>query len=157
MVQNSQKLAALCLCLFLFFGFGKVGAASNGKAVAFNLQTGRSERNFSISENNSSMRKTKSCKGEIKPAVKKIKTEEDAVEYLREYLVRNVPNGKNLVLKVNQNSRADGPGMWSIEIDAGEDHPDHFVTIAHYRVSSDGTIEELNIYNNHYENVRARS
>ena len=139
MVKNSRKWAALCLCLFLFFSFEQVGAA----------QTWGSENNFSISE-------AKSCKREGRSAVKKLKTEEDAVEYLRKYLVENVQNGKNLVLKINPNSRADGPDMWSIEIDVGEDHPDHFVTLDHYRVSSDGTIEELNIYNNHYENVRAR-
>lgn len=136
MVRHLRKLGVLCLFIWLLAGEGQVLAAPGCKAGPCQEQT---------------------CERVTSSNVRKLKTEEEAMEHLRKYIVGNVKNGKNLVLKVEPNSRADGPGMWSIEIAAGEDHPDHFVTIAHYRVSSDGTIEELNIYTNNYENVYGAS
>ena len=88
--------------------------------------------------------------------LKKLKTEEDALQHLREYLLHSSSANKKLAkqaLLIDPNSRADGPGTWSIEIAVGENHPDHFVTLEHFRLINNGVIEKMNILTGDYERV----
>lgn len=85
--------------------------------------------------------------------LRKIMNEKDAINHLQEYLTINKKTGANYALQLDPNSRADGPGTWSIEISLGENHPDHFVTLSHYRVLNNGIIEELNMVLNAYVRV----
>ncbi len=85
--------------------------------------------------------------------LKKLKTNDAALEHLRAYLLRVHPDKKNFSLRLDPNSRADGPGAWSIEIAAGENHHDHFVTLEHYRVLNNGIIEKMDIMTGKFSRV----
>jgi hypothetical protein len=85
--------------------------------------------------------------------LKKLKTQEDALNHLREYLLESNNEKKSFALRLDPNSRADGPGTWSIEIALGENHPDHFVTLEHYRVFNNGVIEKMAILDGEYKRV----
>lgn len=88
--------------------------------------------------------------------LKKLKTEEDVLQHLRYYLRHSTSENAAMAdyaLRLDPNSRADGPGTWSIDIALGENHPEHFVTLRHYRVTNNGVIEEMDIITAEYKRV----
>ncbi len=88
--------------------------------------------------------------------LKKLKTEEEALQHLQEYFQRTTSENKKFAaatIVLDPNSRADGLGTWSIEAAVGEDHEDHFVALAHFRLFNNGVIQQMDILSGDYQRV----